>query len=417
MVDTSFLEKVELRATEIITNEFSSKLVYHDITYAREVIDAVKEIAAAEKLTDEELEITLMATWMHLLGFKDIPQDFESPEDFFMQCHENGISIATPFLREIDYPEEKIEKVIEAIRYAYFLEKTKPKLSAVLSDAIEMGFAKPKAQKRLQKMYEELLLLDIIAVGQRNWYELLLTYLTRTDYHTTYGKKILAPAKEKLYRKIQKEQKGLQKQQDFALTKELEISETELKALKKSLSKIKGRDERGIQTIFRTTSKNHYTLNEMVDRKANILISVNAIILSLIIGGLVGEENMSGSRIAPLIILTVTNILSIIFAIAAIRPEITHGAFTEEEIRNKKGNLLFFGNFHKMRVRDFEWGMLQLLNDADYLYMTMIRDIYYLGKILNKKYNSLRLSLNIFMYGLVFTVIAALVGRFYWILL
>lgn len=290
-------------------------------------------------------------------------------------------------------------------------------MAAVLSDAIEIGFAKPKAKKRLRKMYEELLLLDAIAIGQGDWYDLVLEHLRKTTYHTTYGKETLAPAKEKLYQKVKKEQKELQKQQDYALTKELAISETELKALKKSLANVKGRDERGIQTIFRTTSKNHYTLNEMVDRKANILISINAIVLSLIIGGLIGEENMSGSRVTPLIILTLTNILSVIFAISAIRPEVTHGAFTEDEIRNKQGNLLFFGNFHQMKQRDFEWGMLQLLNDSDYLYTTMIRDIYYLGKALNKKYKDLRMSFNIFMYGLVATVITALLGRFYWIVL
>ena len=38
----------------------------------------------------------------------------------------------------------------------------------------------------------------------------------------------------------------------------------------------------GIQTMLRITSTNHIRLSEMADTKANILISVNAIIISVI---------------------------------------------------------------------------------------------------------------------------------------
>jgi len=97
-----------------------------------------------------------------------------------------------------------------------------------------------------------------------------------------------------------------------------------------------------------------------------------------------------------------TSMLSIFFVIFAIRPVHNHGSFTEEEIRNKQGNLLYFGNFHNMHVKDYEWGVLQMLNDKDYLYSSM-RDIYYLGQSIKKKHRNLSISLNIFMVG--FTVI------------
>ena len=164
--------------------------------------------------------------------------------------------------------------------------------------------------------------------------------------------------------------------------------------------------------MFRTTSKNHYTLNTMVDRKANIMISVNAIILSLIIGALVGG-NMVLERqdIAPTVLMALTCTLSIIYAVFAIRPEKTHGEFTETEIREKKGNLLFFGNFHNMHFRDFEWGMLQMLSDRNFLYSTMIRDLYYLGQTLNRKYVFIRRSLNIFILGFALTAAVTIAIR------
>ena len=173
-----------------------------------------------------------------------------------------------------------------------------------------------------------------------------------------------------------------------------------MKKLKKDLSKVKNRDDRGIQTLFRITLRNHYTLNAMIDRKANIMITVNSIILSLLVGGIISTE-MSNDlyRLISLGLLSITCMASIFFAVMSIRPNKTQGDFTEEEIRNRQGNLLYFGNFHNMHMRDFEWAFMQMLNDKDYLYGSLIRDYYFLGVTLSKKYRHMRISLNIFLFG------------------
>jgi hypothetical protein len=95
-----------------------------------------------------------------------------------------------------------------------------------------------------------------------------------------------------------------------------------------------------------------------------------------------------------------------VFSILASRPNVSSGKFTKEDIRNKKTNLLFFGNFHKMELEDYQWGMSQMIRDKEYLYHTMIMDIYYLGVVLAKKYRYLRISYTIFMVGLIIAVIA-----------
>ena len=138
----------------------------------------------------------------------------------------------------------------------------------------------------------------------------------------------------------------------------------------------------------------------MVDSKASIMITVNSIILSLILGGIIGKSSKEIVVYVPSIIFAVANLISITFAIISIVPNKTQGNFTEEEIRSKKGNLLYFGNFHNMHYRDFEWAFLQMLQDKDYLYSSMIRDFYYQGQILHKKYIHLRISLYTFLFGL-----------------
>jgi hypothetical protein len=59
-----------------------------------------------------------------------------------------------------------------------------------------------------------------------------------------------------------------------------------------------------------------------------------------------------------------------------------------------------------MDLKNFQWGMLEMMNDKDYLYGNMIKDFYYLGQVLGKKYKYLRVCYNIFMYGLIISIIA-----------
>ena len=101
---------------------------------------------------------------------------------------------------------------------------------------------------------------------------------------------------------------------------------------------------------------------------------------------------------------------TIIFAVLATRPKITSLTLSREDITQRKGNLLFFGNFINMPIEDYEWGIKELMGYRDYLYNNLIRDIYYLGLVLDKKYRYLRIAYNIFMYGLIISVIAYIVA-------
>jgi Family of unknown function (DUF5706) len=158
--------------------------------------------------------------------------------------------------------------------------------------------------------------------------------------------------------------------------------------------------------MFRTTSNNHLRLSEMADGKANILIQVNAIIISILISVLFSKLEKNTQFIIPAIVLISICIAAIIFAILATRPNVTGGTFSKEDIINKKTNLLFFGNFHKVGLSEYEWGMKEMMKDNDYLYGSMTKDIYFLGVVLARKYRYLRTAYNIFMYGLVIAVIA-----------
>jgi uncharacterized protein YacL len=94
--------------------------------------------------------------------------------------------------------------------------------------------------------------------------------------------------------------------------------------------------------LFRVALKNDMTLTKIDVSKATILLSVNAIIVSLALSNLL--PNLDKPSIEYLISTTfIFIILSIIFSVLGIGPGTKGGKFTKQD----KVNLLFFDNFHK----------------------------------------------------------------------
>ena len=181
------------------------------------------------------------------------------------------------------------------------------------------------------------------------------------------------------------------------------------KVLKESENEIKSaRFGRGVETMYRTTYRTHTNLSAMADSKANLMLSVNAIVITLLVSNLLPklQDGASWKVIVPTILLTATCLGSMVFATLATRPKITEGTVTREAIKQRKANLLFFGNFYNMKLEDFQWGVNEMLTDPEFLYTSMSRDLYFLGIVLAKKYKYLSACYNIFMYGLIISMAA-----------
>jgi hypothetical protein len=196
--------------------------------------------------------------------------------------------------------------------------------------------------------------------------------------------------------------------------KRYEDLEQEVIKLRSKLEKQKSfKPDRGIETMFRTTSHNHVLLSSMADNKSNILITINSIILSVVVSVLVRKLEDNEYLIIPTVLLVSVCLATMVFAILATRPNISKGKFKREDIKNKRTNLLFFGNFYGMEIENYEWAMKEMMRDGDYLYGSMIKDIYYLGKVLGQKYKYLRISNNIFMFGFVIAILSFVIAMLY----
>ena len=82
------------------------------------------------------------------------------------------------------------------------------------------------------------------------------------------------------------------------------------------------------------------------------------------------------------------------------------GTSTMDDIKAKKSNLFFFGNFYKMTFLEYETGMQEVVGDDEILDNSIMRDLFFLGKALGKKYRYLRLCYNVFMFGLIIAVVS-----------
>ncbi|MFB0925906.1 MAG: DUF5706 domain-containing protein, partial [Vicingaceae bacterium] len=105
------------------------------------------------------------------------------------------------------------------------------------------------------------------------------------------------------------------------------------------------------------------------------------------------------------VFMLVVCLITIVLATLSTKPKILTGKFSTEDVKNRKANLLFFGNFHKMELKDYEWGMKEIMKDKEYLYSSLIRDLYFLGVVLARKYNYLRICYIVFMYGMIVSVL------------
>lgn len=196
--------------------------------------------------------------------------------------------------------------------------------------------------------------------------------------------------------------KKLQKLEDAYLSQELDINKKKLKELKKKLAKVEPRSERGAETMFRLVSKNHYTLNTMIDRKSHILITINAFILTIVVGTVLGQLEKDPHLIFPAIMILFTNLISITYAILATRPEPKHG----DSMTN---NLLYFGNFRDLDEKEYSDQLIDLIYRGDELYRSIAVDTYHLGKSIDRKHGYLRKSFNIFLIGLILSVLGFIV--------
>jgi predicted metal-dependent HD superfamily phosphohydrolase len=381
---SDILDRTQEYVVDLLTNDLDENFLYHNLRHTQRVVKSTKEILESCSLSNKEKEILELAAWLHDTGYTEGIKDHE----------ERSCDIAEKFLIAQDYDPKSIDKIKNCIRATKRNSEPTNVMEEIIRDSDSSHFAQKSYLETSELLREELKLLDVQDFSQKEWLECnIQMFRTEHRYYTDYAKGNWLEKKDKNLTKLIKDKKSNKK-----------IAKKErLKA------KFKGESpDRGIQTLYRVTLKNHITLSDIADTKANILLSVNAIIISLALSSLIPKlDNPSNDYlIYPTVIFVFFGIVSMVLAVLATRPNVTSGKFTKEDVEKKKVNLLFFGNFHKMKLQEYEWAMQKMIKDKDYIYTSLTKDLYFLGIVLNRKYSLLRWTYTIFMYGMIVSVIA-----------
>ena len=162
---------------------------------------------------------------------------------------------------------------------------------------------------------------------------------------------------------------------------------------------------RGIETMFRVTFQNHIELTGLADNKANTLININGIIISLVIALVSPRIATNSWMMIPAILLCMGCMVSLGYAIFASRPRILTTIINKEMVIRNEAEVLFFGNFVNMSAAEFQDTMNELLANRNLLYDNMTRNLYFMGKVLERKYRLLKYSYTVFFMTLAMAVV------------
>ncbi|SHH39777.1 Pycsar system effector family protein [Flavobacterium defluvii] len=387
----NLIEQSEDFVSNLLKDKLSNLYSYHNFNHTFSVVTAVKELCKKEDVESDDKEALLVAAWFHDTGYVE---GYEN--------HENkSVKIAADFLKEKGKSEKFIELVSSLILATSKEYVPKTHLEKIIKDADYAHLMGTEYVTTCELLRLELKNTGIVNFSNAEWTKENLNFLlNKHRFYTDYALKKWQPLKEKNLLLIQKK---INKQ-------ELKAAEALEKENKKN-EKIE-KPDRGVDTLFRVTLGNHTRLSGIADSKANILLSVNAIIISIALSTIIPklDSPKNAHLVVPTFIMLMSSVITIIFAILSTRPKVTSGVFTREDIENKKINLLFFGNFYKMPLEEYDWAMNEMMKDRDYLYSNMIKDLYYLGLVLQRKYNLLRIAYNLFMVGIIVTVISFVIA-------
>ncbi len=381
-----------IKATDdFVLQLFKEKLddiyVYHDYTHTKRVVKSTHEIIDNSEIDVKEKEALLLAAYLHDTGYIYGADGHE----------EASAKIARDFLEKQQVGEETINLVQQLICATKFNDQPKGKLEEILRDADASHFAKDYYFETSELLKKELELRGQ-PKSNKEWRKENITVFTEKHrYYSDYAVKNWNVKKNENLMKLFKKKKK----------KTAKFKKEKLKVELKNQS-----PERAIQTLFRTTLRNHIKLSDIADTKANILLSVNAIIISLALANLIPKLDQISNRhlLYPTLILILFSVASIILSILSTRPNVTSGEFTDEQVQKREVNLLFFGNFHKVSFERYEKALMSLLDNKEEVYQSLLKDLWLLGVVLNRKYSLLRWTYTIFMIGIISSVVAFVIA-------
>ena len=379
MADSTIAKNTEAYVRDLLSKQLTKDHLYHDLPHTLAVRDACLDIASKQNISPAELEILEIACLLHDTGYTEVYTGHEA----------NSHRIALDFLNSQNYPPDKIQQVLACIDVTTPAAHPANLLQQIIKDADYSHLAYENYLEAIETLRYEWSVFLHKNYDDADWYKLNYDFVKNHQYFTPGARSLYDAQKEANLKQLKKiVKKGKKKDKQASPGTELGIS-----------------DSRSAQMMFKTALRNHLDLSNLADNKANIMLSVNALIITVAIPMAASYIQKIPYLVYPIATLLATCITSMVFATLATRPIRMTGYTSSEQIEGGESNLFFFGNFYKMNFKTYQDGMQHVITNNENLDNSIMRDLYFLGRSLGKKYNQLRICYNIFMFGMVFTVL------------
>jgi predicted metal-dependent HD superfamily phosphohydrolase len=377
MEKSDIVAAAETFVVSLLKDSLNDDYQFHNIGHTLQVRQAAVSIGTKEGLSKEALEILELAALFHDTGFSVTYQDHEAASQ----------EIAAQFLQNQGYPEPASREVGRAIQATQASAAPLNLVGQILRDADMYHLGSDDYPEYLKALRHEWRVFLQRQYADAEWLRLNLEFLKKQVYFTPSAWLEYGLGRENNLRAIKKKMRKLQKQGE-----------------PKPLPLI--RENRSAEMMFKTALRNHIDLSALADNKANMMLSVNALIITIVVPLAADRLREIPPLLPMLAVLLSTCLCAMIFATLATRPMKMPGFTSPAMIREKKSNLFFFGNFFKMDYQDYRDGVSLLLNAPEILEDSIQRDLFFLGKSLGRKYAYLRMCYTVFLGGIIAAVAA-----------
>lgn len=384
--NSKIVEKAEKFITELFRKELPEKLLYHNLDHTAEVVNIVQDLADESDISKEDKEILTLAAWFHDSGYVRKYNGHEA----------ESVNFVKEFLSDHNFPQEKQEVIEKLIMSTVAGHEPAGVLEQLIHDADLAHVGRKRFFRRGELLRVELENFSDQSFGELEWEKKQYNFLVNNNFFSQAGKNRFSKGRVK---NIKTQRNNI------------------IKARKVTVRENTGKDfGRGIDTLYRANYRNHINLSAIADGKANMMISINTILISVIVTlsgaslSVLKDFAVTNLRfVVPILTLLIGALGSVIFAVLSATPKVTSKEIDMKEVEKNKISLLYFGNFLSIPKEEFVQYLRNLKVNQQRLYDSMSLDLYNLGFVLREKYKLLTYSYNTFIIGLITTVVSFIV--------
>lgn len=377
------IEELEVYIEKLLETQLPANIYFHNFEHTQKVKEEALRLGQLSGLEKSDLEILAIATLFHDTGFT---QTYDGHEEKSQQ-------IAVTYLREKNYPEGKIDQVKQLIYVSRADVAPASLMEKILCDADTSHIGRKKYRTVSERLWKERMEnIPDYQASELEWRQENFDFLQAHTYYTKaarkeYQDRKLTNLKKTRKRLLKAEEARNKRLDDFSITK-----------------------NKAALTMFKTALRNHIDLTAIADQKANMMLSITALILTIGMPVFASYLSEKTYLLIPSIFFMITCIATMIFATLSTRPIKMDGETDTSKINTGKTNLFFFGNFYNIKLDAYHEAIKKVIANKENLDSSFINDLYFLGHSLGDKFGHLRTCYNVFIIGMIASLISFIIS-------